>query len=170
LRSRNADVTPASRECHGPSVMKPSTREEKRREEKTTTIASSKTAGGARGGAKKLNSKAEATLSRLDVNRTAWTSLPVDLTANSIIRQWLSITETARDRVAVLVRRLQNGTTCNGHIPTPAAIHAAIESGVIAAINGVPVVGQKSGHNVQGVFSDGECVLPADGVEAAVFA
>ncbi len=140
---------------------------DKRREEKITTPLPPK--GGNAGGGKvvELEEAAKAVLVRIGVNESAWSTLPVDLMADTAIRVWLAIGRSATDRVAVLVKRLQSGERPERQ-PTPAAIAKAINDGIVHYINGTSAVGKVT-QNSGGVFIDGVCILAKGDIRKAVF-
>lgn len=105
---------------------------------------------------------------------TSSLELPGGITADTVIRLWLTITGTPRNPIGVLVRKVTSGTQPSTQ-PTPAAIAKACREGVITSItlNGktLEVSGMdalEAGTNSNGVVISNH-TLPTARIGEAVF-
>lgn len=99
-------------------------------------------------------------------------SLPDGLTADTVIRHWLTITGTPKNPIGVLVRKLAKPRPPSRQ-PTPAAVAEACRGGVIRSVTldgkTVEVHGRPVGFNSGGVVI-GDRTLPPERFAEAVFA
>lgn len=93
-------------------------------------------------------------LTRYGVSLVSWPMFADDLTPDQIIRSSLSISDKAKDRTAVLVSILKSGERPKRQ-PTPKAIAAAINGGLIDTINGVDTCHRDGGETTAKYNTDG---------------
>jgi len=112
-----------------------------------------------------------AALGRIGIHPSVYPTLPAGLTADTVIRHWLTITGKPQNPEGVLIRRIQSSSPCKQ--PTAEAIARACTGGVIESVTfqgtTLIVTGKQSGANSEGVVIDGQ-LLPAARIAEAVFA